>query len=65
MLNTEHSYYEAGYKVARARNRRDEGLAQFMKRWFIQAQALERDDEDRAEARRLFEKGYAEARRLS
>jgi hypothetical protein len=61
MLNTEHSYYEAGFKAGRARTRGDEGLARHWSSWFRQAQMLERDA-DRSEARRLFDQGYREAR---
>lgn len=60
MINTEHSYFEAGYKCARARLEHDEARASHWKRWFSGARALERE-EDRDEARRLFDKGYAEA----
>ena len=60
MLNTESSYIEAGYKCARARLERDESRATHWKRWFTGARALERD-EDRDEARRLFDQGYSEA----
>jgi hypothetical protein len=60
MLNTEHSYIEAGYRCARARLERDEARADHWKRWFIQAQYLEHEG-DRAEARRLFDRGYADA----
>lgn len=60
MINTEHSYIEAGYRCARARLERDEARADHWKRWFTQAQYLE-SPEDRAEARRLFDRGYSEA----
>jgi hypothetical protein len=60
MINTEHSYVEAGYRCARARLERDEARATHWKRWFTGARALERE-EDRDEARRLFDRGYSEA----
>ena len=60
MINTEHSYIEAGYRCARARLERDEARADHWKRWFTGARALERE-EDRDEARRLFDRGYSES----
>jgi hypothetical protein len=60
MLNSEHSYHEAGYKCARARLQSDEASAQAWQRHFTANQYLERE-EDRAEARRLFDRGYSEA----
>jgi hypothetical protein len=60
MLNTEHAYYEAGYKCARARLQGDAARADHWKRWFSAARASE-NESDRDEARRLFDRGYAEA----
>lgn len=60
MLNTEHSYFEAGYQCARARLQRDESRAQHWKSWFSSAYALE-SDSDKPYARSLFDKGYSEA----
>ena len=62
MINTEHSYHEAGFKCGKARRQHDESLAQHWKGWFREATAAERNDEDKAEARRLFDQGYAEGR---
>ena len=61
MLNTEHSYYEAGYKAGRARRQRDESRAQFHTDWFHRARGLEQP-EDKDYARKLFDQGYAEGR---
>jgi hypothetical protein len=60
MLNSPESYREAGYKTAMARRQHDESRASFHRQWFARAQALE-TPEDRAEARRQFDAGYAEA----
>ena len=60
MLNTEHAYFEAGYQAARARIQRDEGRASHWTRHFQKMRDTEAEA-DRAECRRLFEKGYAEA----
>jgi hypothetical protein len=60
MLNTEHSYFEAGYRCARARIQKDEARAQFHKNWFNRAHILEKP-EDRAYVQHLFNQGYTEA----
>lgn len=60
MLNTEHAYFEAGYKCARARLNRDEGTAKHWREWFTRAAGLEKP-EDRAYAQTLFTSGYTEA----
>ena len=60
MLNTEHSYIEAGYKCARARLQRDESLAQHWRQWFARAYALE-SESDRPQCRALFDRGYSDA----
>jgi len=58
MNNTEHAYFEAGYKCARARLQSDEHTAQHWKNWFSAALATEPDD---SYPRRLFNQGYREA----
>jgi len=58
MNNTEHAYFEAGYKCARARLQSDELTARHWKRWFSAALATEPDD---SYPRRLFDQGYREA----
>lgn len=60
MLNTEHAYFEAGYKCAQARLKRDESLAQHWKRWFSSAYSLE-SETDKLYVRKLFDQGYREA----
>lgn len=60
MLNTEHSYFEAGYKAAKAVLRRDAALSDFHRRWFRQALALEKP-EDKEQAKKLWDLGYLEA----
>jgi hypothetical protein len=60
MLNTPEAYREAGHATATARRQGDESRAAHHKQWFTRAQALEQP-EHRAEARRLFDEGYADA----
>jgi hypothetical protein len=60
MIHTEHAYFEAGYKCAKARRQGDENTARHWKSWFTGALALE-PETDRPEARRLFDQGYTEA----
>ncbi len=60
MKHTEHAYFDAGYKCARARLKSDEHTASHWKRWFTGALALE-SEPDRLEGRRLFDQGYREA----
>ena len=60
MLNTEHAYFEAGYKYGKARVQRDESRAEHWKRWINSALALEKP-EDKNTAERLWRQGYAEA----
>lgn len=60
MNNTEHAYHEAGYKAGRAMRQGDAALYRFQKDWFTRALSLE-TDHDKAEARRLWAAGYAEA----
>jgi hypothetical protein len=60
MINTESAYIEAGYKCARARLQNDEARAAHWRQWFARARDIEKP-ENRAEARRLFDQGYAEA----
>lgn len=62
MLNTEHSYYEAGFKAGKARRQQDEGLARHWSGWFREALRVERSEDDKAEARQLFDRGYREGR---
>ena len=58
MNHTEHAYFEAGYKCARARLQSDELTARHWKSWFSAALATEPDE---SYARRLFDQGYREA----
>lgn len=61
MLNTEHAYFEAGYKCGQARVRRDEGLASHWRKWLARAIDLEKHGDDKWLAAKLFRDGYAEA----
>lgn len=61
MFNTEHAYIESGYKCARARLERDEARARHWREYFSKMRGLERTEADRAEALRLFDRGYADA----
>ncbi len=60
MTNTEYTYHQAGYKAGRAMRQGDAALYRHLREWFTRALSLETDD-DRAEARRLWAAGYAEA----
>lgn len=61
MFNTEHAYIDAGYKCARARLERDEARARSWREYFSKMRGFERTEADRAEASRLFDRGYADA----
>lgn len=60
MINTEHTYQQAGYKAGRAMRQGDAALYRHWREWFSRALSLETDD-DKPEARRLWDSGYAEA----
>lgn len=61
MLNPQASYIEAGYKCARARIQGDEARAQHWREFFSRMRSHEKTQGDKAEARYLFDQGYAEA----
>jgi hypothetical protein len=58
MNHTEHAYFEAGYKCARARLRSDDKTAQHWQGWFSAALVTEPDE---SYPRRLFDQGFREA----
>lgn len=58
MNHSEHAYFEAGYKCARARLKSDDLTAKHWQNWF--SAALETEPEN-SYARRLFDQGYREA----
>lgn len=60
MINTEHAYFESGFKAGQAVRRGDAALSDFHRRWFRDARALEKP-EDRAYVDKLWGQGYLEA----
>ena len=61
MLNKPEAYLECGRKVATYYNKHDAAGADFEKRWLSRALSMEKP-EDRIEAGRLYDQGWAEAR---
>ena len=61
MLNSIEFYEEAGRSAARARNQKDEQLAECHARWFRQARDLE-SGTDRFTAYDAYRRGYEEVR---
>ena len=62
MLNNPTNYTEAGQKAAQARNQRDEARASSWADFFRRMQRTEATPEDKAEAARLYQAAYTEAR---
>lgn len=65
MLNTEHSYYEAGFKCGKADKKGDETMRRCWRNWLHEAVSAEANNEDKAEGRRLFDQGFRDGKGIA